>query len=92
MARRTPLPEAARPFRALADETRLRLLLLLSKRGEADVNDLARAAGLAQAAMSYHLKVLRRAGVVTWRREGRRHYYRLASPVAGELLRDVGPG
>jgi DNA-binding transcriptional ArsR family regulator len=92
VSKRIPLPEAARLFRALGDPTRLRLLLLLSERGEVGVNDLARAAGLAQTAMNYHLKGLRRAGVVAWRREGRRRYYRFASPLAGELLRDVGPG
>jgi ArsR family transcriptional regulator len=92
MARRTPLPEAARAFRALADETCLRLLVLLAEHGQAAVRDLARAAGLGQQAASFHLKLLLRAGLVARRVDGRRHYYRLASPLAGELLRDVGPG
>jgi ArsR family transcriptional regulator len=92
VSKRIPLPEAARLFHALGDETRLRLLLLLSQRGEVGVGDMARAAGLAQSAMNYHLKVLRRAGVVAWRREGRHRYYRLASPLGRELLRGVGPG
>ena len=91
MARRTPLPDVARLFRALADEPRLRLLVLRSERGEAAVGDLARAVGLAQSPTSLHLKVLRLAGLVGWRREGQRHYYRLTSPLAAALLRDVGP-
>jgi DNA-binding transcriptional ArsR family regulator len=90
--KRIPAPEAARLFHALGDETRLRLLLLLSERREAAVNDLARAAGLTQAAMNYHLRVLRRAGLVDSRRAGRHRYYRLASPLAEDLLRDVEPG
>jgi DNA-binding transcriptional ArsR family regulator len=90
--KRVPLPEAARLFRALSDETRLRLLPLLSERGEAGVNDLARAVGLTQSGTSFQLRVLRRAGVVAYRREGYCRYYRLAVPLAGEILRHVGPG
>jgi ArsR family transcriptional regulator len=90
--KRIPLPEAARLFHALGDETRLRLLLFLSEGREAAVKDLARAVRLTQSGTSFHLKVLLRAGLAAYRREGRRHYYGLASPLAGELLRDVGPG
>jgi DNA-binding transcriptional ArsR family regulator len=91
VATRISIPEAARLFRALGNETRLRLLLFLSDRGEAAVGDLARAVGLAQSPTSLHLKVLRLAGLVGRRREGQRHHYRLTSPLAAGLLRDVGP-
>jgi ArsR family transcriptional regulator len=90
--KRIPLPEAARLFHALSDETRLRLLLLLSGRGEAAVGDLARAVRLTQSGTSFHLQALLRAGLVAYRLEGQRHYYRLASPLAAELLRDVTRG
>jgi DNA-binding transcriptional ArsR family regulator len=91
MARRTPLPDVARLFRALADEPRLRLLVLRSERGEAAVGDLARAAGVSQPTASRGLAYLLRAGLVDWRLVARHHYHRLASPRAAGLLRDVGP-
>jgi ArsR family transcriptional regulator len=92
VSKRIPLPEAARLFRALANETRLRLLLLLYQHGEATVGDLARAAGVCYSTVSNRLALLRLGGLVGWRRVGRHHYYRLTSPRAAGLLRDVGPG
>jgi DNA-binding transcriptional ArsR family regulator len=92
MAEPIPLPEAAQVFYALGDPTRLRLLLVLSERGEVGVNDLARAVRLSQSGTSSQLACLRRAGLTAYRRDGQRHLYRLASPFAAELLQDVGPG
>jgi DNA-binding transcriptional ArsR family regulator len=92
VARRIPLPEALRLFRVLGDETRLRLLLALSRRGEVAVGDLAAAVGLRHPRVSYQLGILRESGLVCYRREGKRHYYRLASPFVAGLLRDVGTG
>jgi DNA-binding transcriptional ArsR family regulator len=65
------------------------MLLLLAERGEASVGDLVEVAGQAQSTISGHLAMLRLAGVVAPRREGRRVYYRLSSPFAAELLRQV---
>ena len=58
-------------LRALADESRVRILLRL-ERGECNVTTLAAELGLAQATASKHLGVLRRAGLVAVRREGTR--------------------
>jgi ArsR family transcriptional regulator len=76
-------------FRVLGGPTRLRLLLLLAARAEASVNDLAEAAGRSLAATSNQLGLLRRRGVVTSRRAGKRVYYRLQSPLVAELLPQV---
>jgi len=65
---------ATEAFALLADPTRLRLLWLLGS-GELDVGTLARVAGAAPAATSQHLAKLRLAGLVTVRRDGRRHVY-----------------
>jgi DNA-binding transcriptional ArsR family regulator len=86
------VPEAADLFRVLGGPTRLRLLLLLAARGEATVGALIEAAGLSQPALSGHLLRLRLAGVVAARREGKRVYYRLSSPLATDLLRRVCGG
>jgi ArsR family transcriptional regulator len=67
----------SRLFKALGDETRLRIVALLSH-GELCVCHLEEALGLAQPNVSRHLGLLRMAGVVEHRREGSWIYYRLA--------------
>jgi ArsR family transcriptional regulator len=63
------LAHIAARFRALSDETRLRLLLALQG-GERSVGALAEELGAAQASISKHLAVLKAAGLVDSRREG----------------------
>src|SRR5882762_2966316 len=62
--------------RALGHAHRLELLEHLGQ-GERSVEDLAGRAGLTIANTSRHLQLLRRAGLVHGRREGKRVYYRL---------------
>ena len=64
-------------FRALADATRLRSLLLLQREGELCVCELTHALGESQPKISRHLAQLREAGLVTDRRQGLWVYYRL---------------
>jgi ArsR family transcriptional regulator, arsenate/arsenite/antimonite-responsive transcriptional repressor len=61
-------------FHALADETRLRILERLV-RGEECVCDLTAALEAGQSRLSFHLKTLKDAGLVTDRRRGRWVYY-----------------
>lgn len=67
-------PEAA--FSALADPTR-RAVLDLLRQGSLPAGRIARAFPVSRPAISKHLRVLRRAGLVHERREGRRRIYRL---------------
>jgi ArsR family transcriptional regulator len=76
--------QLARVFHALSDETRLSILQRL-RLGERCVCDLTDALDAAQSRLSFHLKVLKEAGLVTDRREGRWMYYTL-NP---ESLKDV---
>ncbi|MBX9929300.1 MAG: metalloregulator ArsR/SmtB family transcription factor [Gemmatimonadaceae bacterium] len=76
-AKPAPLPATATLFSALADPTRLRILALL-RDGETCVCDLQRPLGIAQPLLSFHLRALRDAGLVTTRREGRWAYYAIA--------------
>lgn len=62
---------------ALADRTRLRILTILSI-GEASVNEMESILGESQPKISRHLAYLRRAGLVTTRRDGRWVYYSLS--------------
>ncbi len=70
-------PSADRIFRAFADRTRLRILNLLTP-GELCVCDLVRVLGHSQPKISRHLAYLRKAGLVTARKEGLWMHYSLA--------------
>jgi ArsR family transcriptional regulator len=63
-------------FKALADGTRLRVLKLLG-RGELCVCEIAAALGLEQPRLSFHLRILKQAGIVLVRRQERWILYRL---------------
>lgn len=65
---------AAERLRALADESRIRLMMRL-RRGEAKVSDLSAGLGIAQPSVSKHLAILRQAGIVKVRHEGAQSYY-----------------
>jgi DNA-binding transcriptional ArsR family regulator len=65
-----------RTFGALADPTRRRILAQLAK-GEECVTNLARPYAMSLAAVSKHLIVLEKAGLVKRRRDGRVHSLRL---------------
>jgi DNA-binding transcriptional ArsR family regulator len=58
-------------YRALGDDTRLRVLQLLATEGEHTVTELAVRLHLSQPLLSWHLRRLRRAGVVKTVRVGR---------------------
>jgi DNA-binding transcriptional ArsR family regulator len=78
-------------FKALADQSRIRLLLCL-RRGECNVNTLTRELGLAQASVSKHLGVLKRAGLVEARRKGTQALYRVHDASIYELCKHVCDG
>ncbi len=65
-------------FRTLGDPTRRAMFERLAGEGELSVGDLTAGAGVSQPAVSQHLAVLRQAGLVTERREGRHVRYRAA--------------
>ncbi len=63
-------------FKALSEETRLRIVKLLEA-GELCVCDIVAALGLVQPKVSFHLSVLKEAGLIKDRKEGRWIHYRL---------------
>lgn len=73
-------------FKALADQTRIRIIALLSTR-ELAVQEIAAAVDLAPATISHHLTLLRRAGLVSGRRE---QYYTLYRFTQQPLLDALG--
>ena len=62
-------------FSALADPTRRAIFERLCRNGEQTVRALTDRAGVSQPAVSKHLGVLKRAGLVRDRREGRQTHY-----------------
>jgi len=68
--------EVSAYFKALSDETRLRILKLLEE-GELCVCDLTAALEMTQPNISFHLGILREAGLIKDRKEGRWSYYDL---------------
>lgn len=68
----------AKIFQALADARRLRIIDLL-RGGERCVCDLQADLDCAQSLLSFHLKALRDAGLVSSRKDGRWAYYALAT-------------
>jgi ArsR family transcriptional regulator len=93
----TALPStsrAARWFHALSDETRLQIVEMLTH-GDRCVCELMNSLEAAQSRLSFHLKTLKDAGLVTDRREGRWIYYSLNRDALSEIavfLRAVKPG
>ncbi|MES1944489.1 ArsR family transcriptional regulator [Salinisphaera sp. PC39] len=69
-------------FRLLADETRLRALVLLHAEGELCVCELTIALEVSQPKMSRHLALMRDAGLVADRRERVWIHYRIAPAIA----------
>ena len=76
----------AQIFKALADETRLKILWAVEKR-EMCVCDLAAMLGLSESAVSHQLRLLRNLQLVSNRRAGVVLYYRLADSHIAQLIR-----
>lgn len=81
-----PLYQAkAEFFKTLGHPARIRILELLSQREHA-VGEMLPEVGVEATSLSQQLAVLRRAGLVTSRKEGSTVYYALTSPQVAELL------
>lgn len=81
--------EAARladGFKLLGDPNRVRILYALLEAGELCVCDLASVTGVAETSVSQAMRLLRAAGVVRNRRDGRVIYYRLDDDHVRQLL------
>ena len=83
------LSRLTRQFRALSDETRLRIIDML-RDGERCVCELTDALEAGQSLLSFHLKTLKDAGLVSDRREGRWAYYTLNTDAFEQLEAFVG--
>ena len=80
---------AVEVFSMLAEATRVRIVLALSKAGEMSVNSLAEVVDKSPAAVSQHLAKLRLARMVVPRSEGTAAFHRLADEHALALVVDA---
>ena len=72
--------------KALGDETRLRVLMLLSD-GELCLCQLIAVLGLSPSTVSKHVSLLASAGLLSCRKQGRWHYYKLMGKDASPAVR-----
>ncbi len=73
-------------FKLLSDETRLRILYYLTQRNELHVRALCELLDESQPAVSHHLALLRVAGLIERRREGKHNFYGLKTRQFSTLL------
>ena len=86
----TALPDdwerVARVFSAMGDATRQKILLLFEPGESISLSSLVATVGLSRTAVSHHVNVLVRAGLLIPRRQGREVLYRRDLPFAVEML------
>jgi ArsR family transcriptional regulator len=95
--RRAPIPELSdqlekdlvQVFKLLSDETRLRVLMYLAREGELHVTALCDKLGQSQPAVSHHLALLRVAGLIEARREGKHNFYSVRAQHFHRLMTEV---
>ena len=77
--------DAAKFLKSMSNESRLLILCNLSE-GEKSVGELEALVDLSQSALSQHLAILRRDGIVSSRRDSRSIFYSLANEPAREIM------
>ena len=82
------MTQALQYFKALGDDTRLRLFCVLS-RYELNVNELILILGMGQSRVSRHLKILSSSGLVVWRRDGLWVFYSAVDEGEGRRFADA---
>jgi DNA-binding transcriptional ArsR family regulator len=93
MAKRLSDPQLAtiaETMRALAHETRLRLIETIRTEGEKSVGELEMLTGIRQPGLSQQLAILRKAELVTTRRAAKQVYYRIAPTAVTFTARFLG--
>ena len=81
--------EAAAIFKALSDPTRIRILKTISHMQQLCECNIVPAFGLSQPTISYHLKVLREAGLITSERRGQWVWHRVNQGAVLKAVRSL---
>ena len=80
--------QVAEIFKQISDGSRLRILWLLCHCEEC-VSNIAAAMDMSDPAVSHHLKLLRKSGLIQSRRDGKEVYYKLADTEQAQLVHHV---
>ncbi len=78
--------DVTKTLKALADETRLKIVLALYKGEELCVCDVANIVGSTVATASHHLRLLRNMGIASYRKEGKLAFYSLNDEHIKQLI------
>lgn len=73
-------------YKAIADRKRLQIMNILTQKGEISVCDLADLMGMMQSKLSYHLKILLDADIISRETKGTWSYYKLNQNEINHLL------
>jgi ArsR family transcriptional regulator, lead/cadmium/zinc/bismuth-responsive transcriptional repressor len=76
----------AQLFKALSDDTRIKIAYALSEEEELCVCDVANIVGSTTATASHHLRLLRNLGLAKYRKEGKLVYYSLDDDHVKQLI------
>ena len=76
-------------FKLLSDETRLRILLYLARERELHVTALCDKLGQSQPAVSHHLALLRVAGLIEARRDGKHNFYSVRTTHFHRIMQEL---
>ena len=82
------MDQIVRILKALGDETRLKILVILSRR-RICAKGVAKHLDISEAAVSQHIKVLKDAGIITGEKVGYYVYYDLQEPALLEIVKFV---
>lgn len=78
--------EVAKVFKALSDDTRIKIAYALSLEDELCVCDVANIVGATTATTSHHLRLLKNLGLAKYRKEGKLVYYSLDDDHVKQLI------
>ena len=76
-------------FKALACETRLKIVMGLLEKKECNVNLMAEKLGLAQSNVSQHLSILKNAGIIEGYRKGTQICYKVVDEQTTEIIKTL---
>jgi ArsR family transcriptional regulator, arsenate/arsenite/antimonite-responsive transcriptional repressor len=83
------IPPPTQVFKALSDPVRWSIVQQIAAAGELACATLEDTVPVSKPTISYHTKVLHRAGLIDVRKSGRRYYYSLRRDVLDKLLGDL---
>ncbi|SUK17727.1 cadmium efflux system repressor, putative [Staphylococcus aureus] len=86
LAKQNPM-DVAKVFKALSDDTRVKIAYVLSLEGELCVCDVANIIESSTATASHHLRLLKNLGIAKYRKEGKVVYYSLDDEHVKQLCR-----